>query len=162
PITLFDASGFMVGFACEAKDFEPTEWIEHKQVQGIDRFAQLIVAAARQAEVDAGLEIAKERERVGASVATAMGGLKSLEQCTDTLIERGPDRVNPFSIPAIIPNMGAASVSIELGTRGPLGSPCTACAASLMAIGEGLDAIRLGRAEGMLCGGRRGGVTAGG
>jgi 3-oxoacyl-[acyl-carrier-protein] synthase II len=162
PITLFDASGFMVGFACEAKDFEPTDWIEHKQVRRIDRFAQLIVAAARQAEVDAGLEIAKERERVGASVATAMGGLKSLEECTDTLIERGPDRVNPFSIPAIIPNMGAASVSIELGTRGPLGSPCTACAASLMAIGEGLDAIRLGRAEVMLCGGSDAAITRAG
>ena len=96
PITLFDASAFMVKFACEAKDFEPTDWIEHKQVRRMDRFAQLIVAAARQAEVDAGLEIAKERERVGASVATAMGGLKSLEGCIDTLIERGPDRVNPF------------------------------------------------------------------
>ena len=89
PITLFDASGFVVGFACEAKDFEPTDWIERKQVRRIDRFAQLIVAAARQAEVDAALEIAKECERVGASVATAMGGLKSLEECTDTLIERG-------------------------------------------------------------------------
>ena len=162
PITLFDASGFVVGFACEAKDFEPTDWIERKQVRRIDRFAQLIVAAARQAEVDAALEIAKECERVGASVATAMGGLKSLEECTDTLIERGPDRVNPFAIPAIIPNMGAASVSIELGTRGPLGSPCTACAASLMAIGEGLDAIRLGRAEVMLCGGSDAAITPAG
>ena len=156
PITLFDASAFMVKFACEAKDFEPTDWIEHKQVRRMDRFAQLIVAAARQAEVDAGLEIAKERERVGASVATAMGGLKSLEGCIDTLIERGPDRVNPFSIPAVMPNMG---VSIELGTRGPLGSPCTACAASQMAIGEGLDAIRLGRAEVMLCGGSDAAIT---
>src|SRR6185436_14151327 len=73
--------------------------------------------------------------------------------------ERGPDRVNPFSIPAVMPNMGAASVSIELGTRGPLGSPCTACAASLMAIGEGLDAIRLGRAEVMLCGGSDAAIT---
>ena len=71
----------------------------------------------------------------------------------DTLIERGPDRVSPFSLPAIIPNMGAAWVSIQLGTRGPLSSPCTACAASQMAIGDGLDAIRLGRADVMLCGG---------
>lgn len=159
PITLFDASGFDVRFACEAKDFEPADWIEHKQARRMDRFAQLIVAAARQAEADAGLEIAGERERVGASVATSMGGLKSLEQSTDTLVERGPDRVNPFSIPAIIPNMGAAWVSIELGTRGPLGSPCAACAASLMAIGEGLDAIRLGRADVMLCGGSDAAIT---
>jgi 3-oxoacyl-[acyl-carrier-protein] synthase II len=69
------------------------------------------------------------------------------------LVDRGPDRVNPFSIPAIIPNLGAGWVSIELGTRGPLLSECTACAASNMAIGDGADAIRLGRADVMLCGG---------
>ena len=162
PSTLFDASAFMVRFACEAKGFEPTNWIERKQARRMDRFAQLVVAAARQAEVDAGLEIAEECERVGASVATSMGGLKSFEDCCDTLIERGPDRVNPFSIPAIMPNMGAASVSIELGTRGPLSSQCTACAASLMAIGDGLDAIRLGRAEVMLCGGSDAAITRAG
>jgi 3-oxoacyl-[acyl-carrier-protein] synthase II len=67
--------------------------------------------------------------------------------------------VNPFSIPAIIPNMGAGWVSMELGTRGPLSSQCTACAASNMAIGEGADAIRLGRADVMLCGGTEAGIT---
>src|SRR4051812_41953308 len=72
---------------------------------------------------------------------------------------RGPDRVNPFSITAIIPNMGAAWVSMELGTKGPLSSQCTACAASNMAIGEGADAIRLGRADVMLCGGTEAPIT---
>jgi 3-oxoacyl-[acyl-carrier-protein] synthase II len=88
-----------------------------------------------------------------------MGGMKSLEDCCDTLIERGPGRVNPFSLLAVIPNTGAAWVSIELGTRGPLSSSCTACAASQMAIGDGLDAIRLGRAEVMLCGGSDAAIT---
>ena len=74
-------------------------------------------------------------------------------------MERGPDRINPFSIPAIIPNMGAGWVSMELGTRGPLSSQCTACAASNMAIGEGADAIRLGRADVMFCGGTEAGIT---
>jgi 3-oxoacyl-[acyl-carrier-protein] synthase II len=106
--------------------------------------------------------IEKEPDRVGASVATAMGGLKSFEDCCDTLTERGPDRVNPVSLLAIIPNMGAAWVSIQLGTRGPLASPCTACAASQMAIGDGLDAIRLGRADVMLCGGTDAAITRAG
>ena len=88
-----------------------------------------------------------------------MGGLKSFEDACETLIKRGPDRVNPFSIPAIIPNMGAARVSIELGTNGPLTSQCTACAASTMAIGDGLDAIRLGRADVMLAGGSEAPIT---
>jgi 3-oxoacyl-[acyl-carrier-protein] synthase II len=111
------------------------------------------------AEEDSGLEIAAETDRIGASVATGIGGLKAFQDCYDQLLERGPDRVNPFSIPAIIPNMGAAWVSMELGTRGPLWSECTACAASNMAIGQALDDIRLGRADVMLAGGTEAGIT---
>ena len=158
-ITAFDTSGFPVTFACELKGFEPTQWIERKQARRMDRFAQMIVAAARQAQTDAGLEIEPECDRVGVSFGTAMGGLKSFEDTCDTLLERGPDRVNPFSLTAIIPNMGASRVSIELGTKGPLSSQCTACAASTMAIGDGLDAIRLGRADVMLAGGSEAPIT---
>ncbi len=153
PITLFDTAGFPVTFACEVKDFDPSQWIDHKQARRMDRFAQLIVAAARQAEQDSGLDVAAEADRIGAAIATGIGGLKSYQDCYDTLIDRGPDRVNPFAIPAIIPNMGAGWVSMELGTKGPLSSECTACAASNMAIGDGTDAIRLGRADVMFCGG---------
>ena len=159
PITAFDTTGYAVTFACEAKDFEPTQWIERKQARRMDRFAQMIVAAAHQARADAGLEIMQECDRVGVSVATAMGGLESFEDACDTLIERGPGRVNPFSITRIIPNMGAAWVSIELGAKGPLSSPGTACAASTMAIGNGMDAIRLGRADVMLAGGSEAPIT---
>jgi 3-oxoacyl-[acyl-carrier-protein] synthase II len=153
PITQFDSSDYYVHFACEVKDFDAANWIERKQARRMDRFAHLILAAARQAEADSGVDIAADGERIGASIATGIGGLKSFQDCYDTLLARGPDRVNPFAIPCIIPNMGAGWVSMELGTRGPLSSECTACAASNMAIGQGLDDIRLGRAEVMLCGG---------
>jgi 3-oxoacyl-[acyl-carrier-protein] synthase II len=159
PITQFDPSGYFVTFACEAKEFDPTNWIDYKTSRRMDRFAQLVVAAARMAESDAGLDIAADPDRIGASVATGIGGLQSFQDCHTQLRERGPDRVNPFSIPAIIPNLGAGWLSIELGTRGPLSAPCTACAASNMAIGEGMDAIRLGRADVMLCGGTEAPVT---
>src|SRR5204863_256584 len=152
-ITQFDSSDYFVHFACEVKDFDPARYIERKQARRMDRFAQLILAAARQAEADAGIDIAAEADRIGASIATGIGGIKSFQDCYDTLKERGPDRVNPFAIPCIIPNMGAGWVSMELGTRGPLSSECTACAASNMAIGQGLDDIRLDRADVMLCGG---------
>jgi len=158
-ITQFETEDYYVTFACELKDFDPNTWIERKQARRMDRFAQMILSAARMAEADSGVEVAKEADRIGASVATGIGGLKSFQDCYDTLKERGPDRVNPFSIPAIIPNMGAAWVSMELGTRGPLSSQCTACAASNMAIGEGADAIRLGRAEIMFCGGTEAPIT---
>src|ERR1051326_2728067 len=159
PITHFDASEYAVTFACEASDFDPTEFIERKQARRMDRFAQMIVAAARQAEADSGIDVASESARVGAAIATGIGGLQSFQDCYDTLKDRGPDRVNPFSIISIIPNLGAGWVSIELGTRGPLTSQCTACAASNMAIGDGLDAIRLGRADVMLCGGTEAPIT---
>ena len=158
-ITQFDSSDFYVHFACEVKDFDATEFIERKQTRRMDRFAHLIVAAARMAEQDAELDIAKESDRIGAAIATGIGGLKAFQDCHAELLERGPDRVNPFSIPEIIPNMGAAWVSMQLGTQGPLSSQCTACAASNMAIGDGADAIRLGRADVMLCGGTEAPVT---
>ena len=159
PITQFDSTGFNVHFACEVKDFEPTDYIDRKQARRMDRFAHLVVGAARQAEADSGLEIEPEAARIGAAIATGIGGLKAFQDCHSELLERGPDRVNPFSIPEIIPNMGAAWVSMQLGTKGPLSSQCTACAASNMAIGDGLDAIRLGRADVMFCGGTEAPVT---
>jgi 3-oxoacyl-[acyl-carrier-protein] synthase II len=159
PITQFDASAYFVHFACELKDFDPTNWMDYKTARRMDRFAQMVVAAARQAADDSALDIAAESDRIGASIATGIGGLQSFQDCHTTLRERGPDRVNPFAIPAIIPNLGAGWVSIELGTRGPLAAQCTACAASNMAIGDGLDAIRLGRADVMLCGGTEAPVT---
>ncbi len=159
PITLFDPTDYSARYACELKGFDPTEWIDARKTRKMDRFAQMVVAAARMAEQDSGLDIAAEHERIGAAVATGIGGLQSFQDCYDVLLERGPDRINPFSIPSIIPNMGAAWVSMELGTRGPLSSECTACAASNMAIGEGMDSIRLGRADVMLCGGTEAGIT---
>ena len=146
-------------FACEVKDFDVTEYVDFKASRRMDRFTHLALAAARQAEADAGLDIAADPERVGAAVATGIGGLKSFEACIQQLDARGPDRVNPFSIVQIIPNLAAGWVSMELGTKGPLLSECTACAASNMALGDGLDAIRLGRADVMLCGGAEAPVT---
>jgi 3-oxoacyl-[acyl-carrier-protein] synthase II len=159
PITQFDATGYPARFACEVKDYDPTDYVDYRAARRMDRYAQLVLGAARQAERDSGLDIEREADRVGASIATGIGGLKSFQDCVDRLNEMGADRVNPFSIVQIIPNLGAGWVSIELGTKGPLGAPCTACAASNMAIGEGLDAIRLGRADAMVCGGTEAPVT---
>jgi 3-oxoacyl-[acyl-carrier-protein] synthase II len=159
PITQFDSDGYPVHFACELKDWDPTDWVDHKSARRMDRFAQMILSAARQAEQDSGIDIAADPERIGASIATGIGGLGSFQNCYDVLIHRGPDRVSPFSIPSIIPNMGAGWVSIELGPKGPLMSQCTACAASNMAIGDALDEIRLGRADAMIAGGSEAPVT---
>ena len=159
PITAFDTSDYSVQFACELKDFDPTTWIERKQARRMDRFSQMALSAARMAEADSGIDVASAPDRVGAAVATGIGGLGAFEDCFQNLLERGPDRTSPFAIIQIIPNMAAAWVSMELGTQGPLATETTACAASNMAIGDGLDAIRLGRADVMLCGGTEAPVT---
>jgi len=158
-ITLFDHEDYPVHFAGELKDFDPTDWIDRKASRRMDRFAQMVLAAARQAEADSGIDVSVDPERVGASIATGIGGLRSFQDCYDVLRDRGPDRVNPFSIPSIIPNMGAGWVSIELGTKGPLMSQCTACAASNMAIGDALDEIRMGRVDAMFAGGTEAPIT---
>jgi len=159
PITSFDPTGYVVRFACEVKGFEPTDWMDAKSARRMDRYAQLAIAGARMAEQDSGLEIEPEAERIGAAIATGIGGLKSFQDCHLTLLDKGPDRASPFSIPSILPNMGAGWVSMELGTRGPLSSQCEACAASNMAIGDARDQIQLGRADVMFAGGVECGIA---
>ena len=158
-ITQFDHTDYPVHFACELKDFQPTDWIDHKSARRMDRFAQMVLAAARQAEEDSGSTSRPTRSASARRSRPASAACSSFQDCYDVLLDRGPDRVSPFSIPCIIPNMGAGWVSIELGTKGPLMSECTACAASNMAIGDALDAIRLGRADAMIAGGTEAPIT---
>src|SRR5438445_5376323 len=155
-VTAFPLDGHPVRIACEARDFDPLQWMDKRTVRRTDRFTQFALAAARMAEADAQLDVAAEPERVGASIATAQGGVASLAECC---AEAPSQRIRPILVTAFMPNMAAGWVSMELGARGPLGAQCAACAASAMSIGEGYDAIRLGRAEVMLCGGSEAGVT---
>jgi 3-oxoacyl-[acyl-carrier-protein] synthase II len=89
-ITLFDHGDYPVHFAAEAKEFDPTTWIDRKTARRMDRFAQLIVAAARQAEADSGLDVRANAERIGASIATCIGGIGSFQDCYDLLRTREP------------------------------------------------------------------------
>ncbi len=156
PITAFATDGHPVRIACQADEFDPGEWLDRRALHRTDRFSQLAVAAARMAEADARLDVAREPERVGASIATAQGGVASLAACC---AQAESQRIHPSLVTAFMPNMAAGWVSMELGVRGPVGAPCTACAASAMAVGEGYDAIQLGRADVMLCGGSEAGIT---
>ena len=158
-ITQFDAGDYPTRFACEVKALEIADYVDHKAMRRMDRCTQLVLVAARQAESDSGLGVRAIGERVGVAIASAFGGVRSFEECVLQLHSRGPERVSPFSVVQTLPNLSAGWVSIELGTRGPLLSESSACAASSMAIGDGLDAIRLGRADVMFCGGTEAPVT---
>jgi 3-oxoacyl-[acyl-carrier-protein] synthase II len=155
-VTAFVADRHPVRIGCEVVGFDPERWLDRRAVHRTDRFAQFAVAAARMAEADARVRVETAPERVGASIATAQGGVASLAECCAGAESA---RIHPSRVTAFMPNMAAGWVSMELGMRGPVGAPCTACAASAMAIGEGYDAIRLGRAEVMFCGGSEAGIT---
>jgi 3-oxoacyl-(acyl-carrier-protein) synthase len=81
PITRFDPSEYAVRFACELKDYDPTTWIDRKQARRMDVFSQFALSAARMAEADSGIDISREPDRVGAAIATGIGGLTAFEDC---------------------------------------------------------------------------------
>ncbi len=157
-ITLFDPDAdpvVPVKFACEAREFDPAVALDKKTIRRTDRYAQMAVAATREAVDDAALEVGRHYapERIGTSIASGMGGLETLQRTLAVLYQDGSDRVSPFALPALIPNMAAARVSIELGTAGPLAASSTACAASSMGMADAALYIRVGRADAMLVGG---------
>jgi len=146
--------------ACQATDFDVTDFIDRKAARRMDRFCHMAVAAGRLAVEDAGLKITPEMSpRIGAIVGSGIGGLESFTEQTLVCAGRGPDRVSPFFIPMVIANMAAAQVSMDLGLRGPLSCTSTACASGNHALGDATDAIRLGRADVMLAGGAEAGIT---
>jgi 3-oxoacyl-[acyl-carrier-protein] synthase II len=159
-ITLFDASRHACRFAAEVKNFEPAGWLEPKEAKRWDRFCQFGVVAAKQAVLDAGLSIDdSNRNRVGVSIGSGVGGLLMMETQAQVLNDRGPDRVTPFCVPMMIPNMATGLTAIALGARGPSSAVATACAAGSNAIGDAFRQIQLGLADVMVCGGAESAIT---
>jgi 3-oxoacyl-[acyl-carrier-protein] synthase II len=152
-ITLFDASELGVRIACEAHGFDAADFMERRAARRMDRYAQLAVAAARLALDDSGLPVDRDGAGIGAIIGNGGSGALSREHQHRVMLERGPDRVSPFTIPLTVANMGAGQVSMELGLRGPVTAVCTACAAGTDSIGTAADIIRRGDARAMLAGG---------
>jgi 3-oxoacyl-[acyl-carrier-protein] synthase II len=149
--------------ACQASDFDVTDFIDRKAARRMDRFCHLAVAAGRLAVDDAGLSVTPENAgRMGVIVGSGIGGLETWTDQTLVLFDKGPDRVSPFYIPMVIANMAAAHISMDLGLRGPLSCTTTACASGNHALGDATDAIRLGRADVILAGGAESSITRNG
>ena len=152
PITLFDSSRLSSRIAGEVKSFDPEDYIDRRAARRMDRYSHFAVAAARQALEHSRLDVADTAD-IGAVVATGGGGLMTFEQQSRVLFEHGPKRLSPFLATMLIPNMGAAHVSLELGLTGPLGAVSTACAAGANAIGDAFEIVRRGAAVAMVAGG---------
>lgn len=160
PITQFDASAFTTRIAAEVKDFDPTLYIGKKEARRMDRCIQFSVAAAHLALQDAGLEVTEENApRIGASIGSGIGGMWTFEAQHTLLVEKGPDRISPFFIPMMIPNMPSGQVSIQFGLKGPNFSIVSACATGANCIAGAMDMLRAGRADIMLAGGSEAAIT---
>ncbi|MEM7344775.1 MAG: beta-ketoacyl-ACP synthase II [Chloroflexota bacterium] len=154
PITRFDASTYNNRIACEVKDFNAADWLDKKMAKRLARSTHFSVATARQALSDANLEITPENsDRVGVVFNTGGGGLPSMEEGTEVLIERGPRAVSPFLVTNIMVNAASCLVSIELGTTGPLNTSALACASGNYAIVDAFHMMQRGEADVMIAGG---------
>ena len=159
-ITLFDASRHACRFAAEVKDFDPSGWLEPKESKRWDRFCQFGVIAAKQAVTHAGLTIDESNQhRVGTAIGSGVGGLLMMETQAHVLKDRGPDRVSPFCVPMMIPNMATGLTAIALGAKGPSSAVATACAAGSNAIGDAYRLIQMGLADVMVAGGAESAIT---
>ncbi|WP_322487838.1 beta-ketoacyl-ACP synthase II [Chloroflexus sp.] len=160
PITLFDPTGFDTRFAAEVKGFDPTNYMDRKEARRTDRFVQFAVAATKEALRDAELEITPaNRDEIGVFIASGIGGIATLSEQLEVLRSRGPGRISPFLIPAMITNLAAGQVSIVTGARGPSYCVTSACASSAHALGEAAETIRRGWAKAMIVGGSEASIT---
>lgn len=165
PITHFDASAYTSKVAGEVKNFDPaTTGLEAKDIKRTDRFIQLGMAATREAMAQAGLlglaEMPKAfRERVATVLGTGIGGIGSIETAQITVGERGPGRLSPFFIPAMLPNLLAGQASMLYGAQGPNVCPVSACATSAHALGWGKRLIEWGEADICIAGGAEAAIT---
>ena len=152
-ITRFDPSPYESQMAGEVKEFDPTKYMDRKDARRTDRFAQLATAAASQALADSRLDIGKEPERIGVSIATGVGGLGTLVEQVLIMEKRGPSRLSPFMVPMLMANAGSAQVSMQFGLKGPNLAHVSACASSAHSIGECAAIIERGQADVMVAGG---------
>jgi 3-oxoacyl-[acyl-carrier-protein] synthase II len=160
PISHFDASEYPVRFAGEVKNFDPSRYLEHKEIRRNDPFTHLAAAASRQALAQARLSITEQlAPHIGVCIGSGVGGLMTLHEQFTVLHEKGPTRVSPFLVPMMMINAAPGMVSLLTGAQGPTWAAVSACATGGNALGEAWETIRRGAARAMLAGGAEKAVT---
>jgi 3-oxoacyl-[acyl-carrier-protein] synthase II len=153
-ITRFDASRHASQIAGEVKSFIPTDYFDRKDLKKFDPFIQFALIASEEAVKDSGLDLNTiDKEKAGVYIGSGIGGILTIETNKEILMQKGPDRISPFFLPACIANLGAGQVSIKFGFKGPNLANCTACATGTHAIGDSTRIIQRGEADIMIAGG---------
>ena len=159
-ITHFDTTGFDTKIAGEVKDFNAEQWMDKKTARHIGRYCQFALAASKQALAQAGMNPAEmDPDDVGVIVSSGIGGMEEIEKSHTSLIQRGPKRISPFTVPMMIADMAAGIVAIHVGAGGPNYAIVSACASSSHGIGEASEIIKRGDAVAMLAGGSEATIT---
>tara|TARA_R100000027_G_scaffold67314_2_gene65548 strand:+ start:24568 stop:25824 length:1257 start_codon:yes stop_codon:yes gene_type:complete len=159
-VTRFDVSAYPSKVGAEVNDFDPAEYMDPKEARRNDRYTQFAVAGTRLALKDASLDPSTvDPARLGVLIGSGIGGMETIEKQSFTLFERGPRRVSPFMIPALIANMASGVVAIDINARGPNFGVVSACATGSHSIGESAQMIRDGRADIMIAGGSEAAIT---
>ena len=155
PITYFDTSKFKTRFACELKNFDPTQFIEKKEVRKLDRFSQYALVATHEAVINSGLDFEKEdRFRCGVIWGSGIGGIQEITQEMEAYSKGdGTPRFSPFLVPKMILDIAAGHISMKYGLHGLNFAVCSACATSTHALIDSLNYIRLGKADIIITGG---------
>jgi 3-oxoacyl-[acyl-carrier-protein] synthase II len=152
-VVRFDPSPYDSQVAGEVRGFEPTAYMDRKDIRRTDRFTHLAVAAASEALKDARLEKVSDPGRAGTAISSGLGGITTMVDQIMVMEQRGPSRLSPFFVPMLMANAASAQVSMQFGLKGPSLTHISACASSSHAIGEGGDIIRRGQADVMVAGG---------
>jgi 3-oxoacyl-[acyl-carrier-protein] synthase II len=156
----FDISDLDVKIAGQVKEFEPTDHLDRKEARRMDRFLQLGMVAAKEAVRDADLAITSEyADRVGVLVGSGIGGIGTIVDAAITLHTRGPDRVSPFVVPMMLPDMASGLIAIDTGAKGTNFAISSACATAGHMLGEAAEVIRRGDADVIIAGGSEAPVT---
>lgn len=159
-ITSFDARPYPARIAGEVNDFEPSNYLDHKEIRRLDRFCHFAVAASGMALDDAGLSPGTfVPERTGVIVSSGIGGIITMEKQHIVLRDQGPRRLSPFVVPMMIVNMASGHVSIRYGLKGPNMCIVTACATGTNSIGEAFRMVKNGTADVMLAGGAEAAIS---
>jgi 3-oxoacyl-[acyl-carrier-protein] synthase II len=160
-IQRFDPEPFDSKIGGECSEFDPTKYIDRKEVKRLDRFAQFALAAAKMAGEHAKLErpLPDNGDRAGVIIGTGIGGLNELEEQHVRLREKGPGKVSAFTIPKLMGNAGSGNISIFFGARGLSTAVVTACASATNAMGDAYHAILRGETDLMFCGGSEAALT---
>jgi len=160
PITKFDSSAYKTRIAAEVKNFDPLQYVSKQEVRRYDAFILYALAAAAMALADARLAVGSEfAERTGVIIGSAIGGLATLEEEYQNLLNAGPRKISPFAVPAILANLASGHVSIRFGAKGPINCAVTACATGTSAIGDAYKTIAHGDADVMITGGTEAAIT---